>query len=238
MDTAPTGPVRRYLPLAALAGALGLFFLLGLHRQLSLEALAEHRERLLALADRNAALAAAGFVAAYAAAVAASLPGAAVLTLAGGFLFGTWLGGLLAAIGATLGAVALFLAARSALGRGLRRRAGPWLDRFADGFGRDAFFYLLALRLIPAFPFWLVNLVPALLGVPLRTYVLATLIGIVPGTFVYASAGSGLGGLLASGGTPDLSALLGPDILLPLLGLSALALLPVVYRRFRKDRHG
>lgn len=230
------GGLVRLWPLAALALGLGAFFALGLHRHLSLDALSEHRAALASLAQARPVLAASAFVLAYAAATALSVPGASVLTLAGGLLFGAALGSAYAVAGATTGAVAVFLAARSALGGALRRRAGPWLDRFAAGFRDDAFSYLLVLRLVPLFPFWLVNLVPAFLGVRLGTFALATLVGIVPGTIVYASVGAGLGAVLDAGRTPDLGVLLRPQVLLPLLGLAALALVPVAYRRF--GRHG
>ncbi|HYD32303.1 MAG TPA: TVP38/TMEM64 family protein [Azospirillaceae bacterium] len=226
---------RRFLPLALLAAGLAAFFALGLQDALSLSSLARHREALLAFVAANEALAVAGYIVAYALAVAFSVPGATVLTLTGGFLFGTAFGTVWAVIGATSGAVAVFLAARTALGDGWRQRAAPWLQRFEEGFRRDAFNYMLVLRLVPLFPFWLVNLVPALLGVPLRAYTLATLIGIIPGGFVYASVGNGLGTVLAAGRTPDLSMIATPEVLLPLLGLAALALVPVVWRRFRKE---
>ena len=102
-----------------------------------------------------------------------------------------------------------------------------------EGFRRDALSYLLVLRLIPIFPFWLVNIVPAFLGVPLRTYVLGTFVGIIPGSFVYASVGNGLGAVFDAGGTPDLGIIFAPAILLPIVGLAVLALLPIVYRRFK-----
>ena len=226
----------RLWPLAALAAALAAVVALDLDRYLSFEALAEHRGALTAWVAEHGILAAAGFVAAYTAATALSLPGGTVLTLAAAFLFGTAAGTAYALAGATLGSVAVFLAARSALAEVLRRRAGPWLDRFAEGFRRDAFSYLLVLRLVPLIPFWLVNLVPAFLGVRLGTYVLATALGIVPGTLVYASVGAGLGGVFEAGGRPDLSIILRPGILLPLLGLGALALVPVAYRRLAARR--
>jgi uncharacterized membrane protein YdjX (TVP38/TMEM64 family) len=225
--------VRRWLPLLAVLAALALVYATGLHRQLSLETLRDQREALQGLVAGHPAAAPLAYVLLYVAATALSLPGAVFLTLAGGFLFGTWLGGLLAVVGATLGAVGIFLIARTALGSALRDRAGPWLRRMEAGFREDAFSYLLVLRLVPLFPFWLVNLVPAVLGVPLPTFAAATLMGIVPATFVYAGAGNGLGAVLDRGGAPDLGLVLEPRILLPLLGLALLALVPVVYRRWR-----
>ena len=133
----------------------------------------------------------------------------------------------------------MFLAARYALFDILHAKAGPALLKMEQGFRENAFNYLLVLRLVPLFPFWLVNLVPALLGVPLKTYVIATAIGIIPGTFVFASVGNGLGEILASGKTPDLSIIYDPEVLIPLLGLAVLALVPVLYKAWkaRKDKN-
>ena len=225
--------MRRWLPLAALVAALALVYATGLHRYLSLATLKEQREQLQTLVAAQPVVTAVAYVLVYAAAVALSLPGAIFLTLAGGFLFGTWLGGLLAVLGATAGAVAVFLIARTALGAGWRERAGPWLRRMEAGFRADAFHYLLVLRLIPLFPFWLVNLVPAFLGVPLATFAAATFLGIIPATLIYAGVGSGLGVVLERGQDPDLGLVLEPRVLLPLLGLALLALLPVLHRRWR-----
>jgi uncharacterized membrane protein YdjX (TVP38/TMEM64 family) len=224
----------RFLPLAALAAGLVIFFALGLHRYLSFGALAENRDFLMSLVEDHPVTAPLAYISVYALAVAFSIPGAVVLTIAGGFLFGTWAGGLFVVIGATIGAVGVFLAARTAFGEGLRRRAGPWIGRLEAGFRENALSYLLVLRLVPLFPFWLVNLVPAFLGVPLTTYALGTFIGIIPGCFVYASVGNGLGAVFDAGGTPDLSIIFKPEILLPIIGLSLLALIPVVYKKFKR----
>lgn len=227
-------PWLRFLPLALILGALAMAYGLGLHTYLSFEVLAENRARLLIWTEANTALALAAFMLAYIAIVAMSLPGGAVATLTGGFLFGTWLGGAATAIAATAGATLLFLAARTALGDVLREKAGPGLRKLEDGFKRDALSYLLVLRLIPAFPFFLVNLAPAFLGVNLRTYLIGTFFGILPGTFVFASVGAGLGAVFDRGERPDLSIVLSPPVLLPLLALAALALLPVVWNRFKR----
>lgn len=224
----------RWLPPALLLAGLGIALALGLHRHLTLDALAAHRETLVRFVAEDGALAAAAYVGVYALAVAFSVPGATVLTLAGGFLFGTVAATACAVVGATLGAIAVFLAARSALGGLLRAKAGPWVERLEGGFRANAFSYTLFLRLVPLFPFWLVNLVPAMLGVPLGTYALATLVGIVPGALVYASVGNGLGAVLDAGGRPDLGLVFAPKVLLPLLGLGALSLLPVLVKRWRR----
>jgi uncharacterized membrane protein YdjX (TVP38/TMEM64 family) len=177
--------------------------------------------------------AAAAFVVLYTAAVAVSFPGAIVLTVTSGLLFGTIEGAVLTVTGATAGSTLIFLAARTAIAPMLRRRAGPFLDRFRAGLTRNAFSYVLALRLIPVIPFWLINLAPALLGVRLAPFASATAIGIMPATLIYASLGAGIGDVLATGGRPDLTVILTPPVLLPLLGLAALALLPVTWRAWK-----
>ncbi|MFZ3237750.1 MAG: VTT domain-containing protein [Stellaceae bacterium] len=226
--TPPSGiSLRRLLPLGVLVAAGMGFVVAGGHHYLTLSALAAHRTWLCALAARWGLAAVLLYVAAYAALVALSVPGGAILTIAGGFLFGTWVGGLGAVVGATAGAAAIFLAARAGLG-GLTRRAGPFVAKLEAGFRADAFNYLLFLRLVPLFPFWLVNLVPALAGVGLPVFVLATFVGIIPGTFVYASLGNGLGKLVAE---PDLEILFRPSVLGPVIALGMLALVPVWYRR-------
>ncbi|MDX6750381.1 TVP38/TMEM64 family protein [Geminicoccaceae bacterium 1502E] len=229
--------LRRLLPLLVLLALVALAFALGLHEWLSFETLRRHRQILLGFVSVHPLAAPLLFVLVYAAATGLSLPGGVILTLAGGFLFGTLMATGLVVVGATAGAVAVFLIARTSLGEALRARAGPWLKRMEAGFHDHAFSYLLVLRLVPLFPFWLVNLVPAFLGVRLATFALATLVGIIPGSFVYASVGAGLGAVFEMGGTPDLGLVFEPRVLLPLLGLALLALLPVAYRRWRGGRN-
>ncbi|MBI1245205.1 MAG: TVP38/TMEM64 family protein [Alphaproteobacteria bacterium] len=233
-DTRPAGSLRRFMPIAAIVAAAALFFASGLQRYVTFEALAENRAALVEWTVANRFAAAALYFITYVVIVAGSLPGGAIATLAGGFLFGTVVGGLLAVAGATLGACLVFLAARTALGDALRRRAGPTLERLEAGFRRNALSYLLFLRLVPAFPFFLVNLAPAFLGMKLRDYALGTFFGIVPGTFVFASVGAGLGSVFERGERPDLGILLSPPVLLPLLALAALSLLPVFLGRRAK----
>jgi len=222
---------RRYLPLAVILSGLGLFFALGGHRYVSFEVLRQHSEMLQAWVAAHMGLAMSAFFVAYAVVVTFSLPGGALMTMIGGFLFGTWIGGTIVVVAATLGASLIFLAARSAFGDLLRARAGPGLAKLEAGFRENAMSYLLVLRLVPLFPFFLVNLAPAFFGVPLRTYVVATFIGIVPGTFVYAGVGNGLDAVFAAGGEPDFTIVYEPEILVPLLALAALACLPIWYRR-------
>jgi len=227
---------RRLLPLAVLLLVIGLALAFDLHRYLAFETLQQHHDTLRRVVEDWPVLTALGFVVVYAAATAVSLPGAAFLTITGGFLFGVWLGGLLAVSGATVGAIAIFLIAKTSLGDGLRQSAGPWLRRMQAGFNENALSYLLVLRLIPAFPFWIVNIVPAFLGVKLRDYAIATFFGIMPGGFVYASVGNGLGAVIEAGDEPDLGIILEPVILAPILGLALLALLPVAYRKLKQRR--
>lgn len=226
--------MKRWLPLVALLLVLVLAWGLGLHRQLSWSALAANQAVLADFVARRAVLAAFAFVGTYIAAVALSFPGAVVLTLAGGLLFGTMLGAALAVLGATGGAVLVFLAARHALADMLAHKFGVLTAQIKPRLERNGFFYLLALRLIPVFPFWLVNLAPALAGMRLAPFALATFIGIIPATVVFASIGAGLGTVLEAGREPDLSLVLSPPVLLPLAGLAALALAPVAWRGWRR----
>jgi uncharacterized membrane protein YdjX (TVP38/TMEM64 family) len=158
-----------------------------------------------------------------------------VLSITGGFLFGTVWGAVHSVLSATLGATLLFLIAKTSVGDPLRATAGPWLQKMQAGFQENALSYLLVLRLVPLFPFFVVNLVPAFLGVALSTYILGTFVGIIPGAFVYASVGAGLGSLFEAGGTFSAKGILTPQILMALIGLAVLALIPVVYKK-RKRR--
>jgi uncharacterized membrane protein YdjX (TVP38/TMEM64 family) len=248
--------LKRLWPLLLLIAATALAFAMGWHRYLSLQVLAENREALRAYIGAHMALSLAVFVAIYAAAVALSLPGGAVLTIAGGLLFGWLVGGLAAILAATIGATAVFLIARSALSEVLAARAGPWLSRFREGFQEDAFNYLLFLRLVPIFPFWLVNLAPGLLGVSFRTYVVTTILGIIPGTFAFALAGNGLDSVIeaqqahyqsclakmGTGGqescsyTLDPGTLLTPELIVGLVALGLVALIPVAVKWYKRAR--
>jgi uncharacterized membrane protein YdjX (TVP38/TMEM64 family) len=235
MTGASTPSFKRWLPLIVIAIALALFLMLGGQRYLSMDALAEHRRTLLSFAQAHPMGAPLLLVLVYAALVAISLPGASYLTIFAGFLFGTWWGGLAAWAGANIGANLIFAAAKTSLGESLSRKAGPWLAKFRDGFAANALSYLLVLRLAPVAPFWAVNIAPALLAVRQRDFALATLFGIIPGTFVYASIGAGAGAVLDAGQTLNLrGALLQPAVLGPIVGLIALSLLPILIKKLRK----
>jgi uncharacterized membrane protein YdjX (TVP38/TMEM64 family) len=226
--------LKRWLPLAVLVAAGIAAWLSGAHRYVSFHALEAHREWLLAQVAALGYWAPVAFVLLYAAVAALSIPGATIMTLTGGFLFGTVLGTLYNVLGATIGATLVFLVARTAFGEVLQQRAGPFLKKVEEGFRQDAVSYLLVLRLVPLFPFWLVNLVPALFGMSLGAYVACTFFGILPGAVVYTSVGGGLGEFLDRGEKPDLHLVFQPHILLPLIGLGLLALVPVAYKYWKQ----
>ncbi len=226
-------PVKRVVPLVALAAAAAAVFALGLDDYLTFEALRKNRQLLTDFVAGQATLAVVLYLLIYAASTATSLPGGAILTVAGGFLFGPWLGTAYVVVAATVGATAVFLVARSAIGNILRAKAEPALRKMERGFQENALSYLLVLRLIPLFPFWLVNLVPALLGVSLRTYVIGTFLGIIPGVLVFTLAGAGLGSVFDTTESFSLASVFTPEVITALAGLSVLSLAPVVYKKLR-----
>ena len=216
-----------------IAAGLATALALGAGDLLSFEQLRARRAELSEAVEAHPVLSLLAFMAVYAVATALSVPGGVFLTLASGFLFGTWLGGGATVVAATVGAVALFLAARTAFGDVLRRRAGPAVAKIEAGVRENAFSYLLTLRLLPIIPFWLINLAAGFVAIPLRTYALATLLGIAPASFIYAGIGAGLGSAFDRNEAPDLGIIFEPQVLLPLLGLAALSLVPVVWKRLR-----
>ena len=257
LDQSPSGAtgrtagsrLRRFVPLAVVALSMVAVFASGAHSHISLETLMRHRMAIDAFIDAHAVVAIAAFVSVYIAVVALSIPGALLLTISGGILFGTFIGAIAAVIAATIGATIIFLVAKSACGENLARRAGPLASKLSDGFRADAFSYLLFLRLVPAFPFFLVNLVPALAGVRLTVFVGATLIGVVPATFAFAFFGSGLDSVIAaqevayracvaSGRADctlqfDLGMIATPRLLAAFAAMGVIALIPVVVKRWR-----
>jgi uncharacterized membrane protein YdjX (TVP38/TMEM64 family) len=214
---------RLWLALGAVALLAALRFT-GLGELLSLDTLARHREALLGFVAANLVVAALAYVAVYALAVALSFPGAVILTLTGGFLFGALLGTLLTVTGATIGATGVFLFAKVIFGEQALDKLGPRAQGLAEAIRRNAASYLLVLRLVPLFPFFLVNLVPAFVGVKLPVYVATTLVGILPGTAVFSLAGAGLGDVLALGGEFDVGSVLTPQVVGALVGLALLSL--------------
>jgi uncharacterized membrane protein YdjX (TVP38/TMEM64 family) len=240
---------RRLAILAAVAAlAVAAYWVFG-RDGLSLEALLRHREAIDRFVTGNRVGAVLADIGIYVIVVALSVPGAAFLTVCGGFLFGLVIGGSEAVVGATIGATLIFLVARTALGEPLLRRAGPRAVKLAQGFRDDAFSYLLFLRLVPVFPFFLVNLVPAFAGVGLVPFVTATALGVIPGSAVYAFAGTGLDSIIAAQKQAydaclaagrgdcqfafDAKDILTPQLLGALVALGLLALVPVLLRRLR-----
>jgi uncharacterized membrane protein YdjX (TVP38/TMEM64 family) len=242
----------RLVPLGVILAVMAVAIAMGWHRQLSLETLVRHRAAVEALVAAHWAVALMAFIAIYAAAVALSFPGAALLTVGGGMIFGTLAGGLAAITAATLGATTIFLITKYAFGGvagcGWVRRAGPLAERLAAGFRKDAFCYLVFLRLVPLFPFWLVNLVPAPAGVGLVPFIAATALGIIPATFAFAFFGAGLNSAIAAQESVyrvclaaqqadchldfDFRAAATPELLGALVLLGLIALIPPAAKRY------
>ncbi len=228
--------IKRHGLLVLLIIVVIAVFASGAPRYLSLEALQTHEATLRGYIEANLALALIAFMLVYALATAVSLPGAVVLTLAGGYLFGTWVGGTATVIGATLGSIAVFYVVQTSLGRTLKARAETNAGRLRtviDSVREGAFGYILTLRLIPVAPFWLVNVAAALADAPLKAYALATFLGIMPATFIYSGVGAGIDALVARGQSPDLGIIFDPNVLLPLVALGLLSLGTTVFQRLR-----
>jgi len=219
---------------AVFAAALGAFYYFDLKQYLSLEALKSNRDSLLAYTELHYGAAVGLYIGMYVLQTAFSLPGAAIMTLAGGFLFGSLLGTLYVNVGATTGATLAFLAARYLLRDWVEKQFGDRLGPIQEGFAKNAFSYLMTLRLIPLFPFFLVNLVSGLTRVSLGTYMAATAVGIIPGSFVFAYAGRQLGTI------NSLGEIASPRVLLAFTLLGLLALVPIIYRKLssRKQARG
>lgn len=239
-DAKPPNPQGwlRYLPLVLIVAGAGLGAV-ALGDRISFAALADQRAALLAFRDAHYGATVVLFVAAYAAIVAFSLPGATVATLTGGFLFATFPGALFNVAGATIGATLLFLAVRAGLGARLAARmdaADGAIGRLKRGLDANQWEVLFLMRLVPAVPFFVANLVPALVAVPLHRFVITTFLGIIPGALVFTSVGAGLGEVFARGETPDLGVIFEPAVLGPILGLCLLAALPIGIKALRKRK--
>lgn len=236
--------IRRFAPVAVIVAGLVFGYLRGWHEYLSLGMLVESREMLRAFVDGNFAMAAVGYVLIYIVAVAFSFPGASLLTIGGGFMFGWFVAGVLTAIAAPIGATIIYLVARSAVGDFLvdmmKRKAGPRIRQLAEGFEEDAFSYLLSIRLAPIFPFWVINIAPAIFNVPLGTYIAATVIGILPGTFAYAFLGEGIDSVIAAqeaaGDELSVGDLVTPEITAAFVVLAVVSLIPTIVKKFRAAR--
>ena len=223
--------MKKKLGLLALIGlAIALFYNFDLGQFLSLESLKANRERLDIIYQENALAMILGFVGVYFVVVALSLPGATILTLAGGAIFGSVTGMLIVNVGATLGAMAAFLVARFILRDWVEKKFGDKLQPINEGFSKNAINYILFLRLVPLFPFFLVNLVSGLSRVRLPVYFFGTMFGILPGSFVYANAGSNLARI------DSLSDISSPGVLGALILLGVFALIPTLYNRYKNKK--
>lgn len=227
---------RKLVPLIGII-IIAIIGAITLRDYLSFESLSNNQEALLAWRDANFVFAAVGFVLIYIAIVAFSLPGAAIISLTGGFLFGVFPGFLFNLTGATIGAIAIFTAAKMGLGDYLSSKmdnAGGMVGKIKKGLAENEVSFLLLMRFVPAFPFFVANLVPALVGTRLWTFAWTTAIGIIPGGLVYTWVGAGLGEVFARGETPDLGIIFEWQILGPILALCALSSMPIIIKAFRK----
>lgn len=236
-----TSPVRRVLPVVMVVALFALGYVMGWQSYLDLGYLADREDVLRSVIAAHPLLAPLAFVGIYATAIACSFPAASALTIAAGFLFGWALGSALAVTGATIGAALLFLAARTAFGGFLRRKLGGFSARLADGFEKDAFTFLLVLRLAPFIPFIVVNIAPAMFNVRLGTFIAATAIGIIPGAVAYAWLGEGVGSLLeaarSAGHEIGPRDLVTPEITIAFVALAVVALIAaVVKKRWKGSR--
>ena len=214
-----------------------LFFLLyyfNVNHYLNFASLKLHHQQLISWTKNNYLEAVLIFMSCYIVCIAVSFPGALFLTMAGGLLFGTLGGAFFVVISATIGSIIIFFAVKFALSDWIAQRTSKWINKMRLGFQENAFSYLLSLRLMPIFPFWVVNIIPALLGIKAGTFITATFIGIIPGSIIYASVGNSLNHLFEAGQTPDLKIIFSPEIFLPLLGLVLLTLLPVFYKKYKR----
>ena len=239
-DHSTTGPRRaawrRWLPLGLIALGLILVFALDLDRFASFRHLREHHQRLTELVAAHYVQALLGYLLLYVLFVALSLPGAIWLTVAAGFLFGAVVGAIMAVIAATTGATLLFLATKTSLGDYLHSHAGPWLAKVERGFADNQWSYLLMMRLFPVIPFFIANLVPAFLGVPLPVFIITTVIGIIPATVIFATVGAGLGSVLETSADLSLRSLMTPQVEGALAGLAVLAAAPIALKFLRRHR--
>jgi uncharacterized membrane protein YdjX (TVP38/TMEM64 family) len=226
--------MKRLVPLIIIFISAILFFSLGLQHYFSFAELKAHHNQLTAWTHAHFWQASFLFIATYISVVAISVPCASLLTLSGGFLFGVVIGTTYVVCSAMLGATIIFLAIKTVLGEPLAKKATPWLKKLESGLQKNAINYLLFLRLVPVFPFWLINIVTALFNVPLRLFIITTLLGIILGSLIYVVLGNGLDTLLMANQLPDLSFIFKPVILIPLIALAILSLTPLLFKR-RKE---
>ncbi len=223
-----------YLPIVFIIVLSFLAWVFNLYHYLSLDALKFHQKALTFFVNQNPILALLSYCIIYISLVSLSIPAATVMTLAGGILFGQWIGTVSVVICATVGATILFMSAKMASSDWITKKAGSWATKMKAGFQANAFFYLLMLRLIPVFPFFAINIGAAFFQIPVRTFFFGTLLGIIPGSFVYVSIGVAVRELIQK---PNftLHAILEPKILFAFIGLGILSLLPIIYKHFKKN---
>lgn len=224
----------KFLPIAILIIGIVAFFSFGGQRYLSLDALKDHYQQILAFADDYFVLSILIFVFIYIIIVAFSIPGATVMTLLGGLIFGLLLGSLVVVISATIGASVVFFAVRSALGETLKQKAKGSIEKMRLGLEKDAFNYLMVLRLIPIFPFFVINIAAGMLGVKFRDFFWATLLGIIPGSIVYVWVGTSLSYVIQQGNDINLKIILEPQFILPIIALAILSVVPVFIKKSNK----
>ena len=227
---------RRAVPITVLVVGSGLIFAFGIDDYITLEGMMENRVALQEWVTAHGVASGLVYTAVYALAISISIPGGLILTVAGGFLFGPYMATVCVVVGATIGSTVVFMAARYAFADFLQAMFGSALEKMEAGFNEHPKSYLFVLRLVPIFPFWLVNIVPAFLGVSLNNYVIATFFGIIPPTFIYTLVGDGAGAVLDQGQDLDLSIICEPRFIFPIVGLAVLALVPVVHKKFKSTR--
>ncbi|MCB1115290.1 MAG: TVP38/TMEM64 family protein [Chlamydiia bacterium] len=227
--------MKKWIPLIVILFLMIIAFFVGLPHYFTFEKIKENREMILSMIEKHPILMPSLFILLYIVVVSLSLPGASILTITGGFFFGIPFGTIYVIIGATIGATIIFLAARSALGNFLREKSGPFLQKMEAGFKKNAASYLLSLRFLPLFPFWLVNIAPAFFNVRTWTYVWTTGVGIIPGSYVYSQAGRGLGAIFESGESFSFQSVFNVQMQFAVVCLALFSLIPVFVKRYKKN---
>lgn len=230
-NSTQTSSLKRWAPAVVILLVLTGGYLAGFNQYFSLDYITENRSRLMAYVENHYVLSLAAYFTIYTIAVAVSFPGASLITIISGFLFGWFVGGLTTVFAATLGAAIIFTAARTSFGELLQQKAGKRIAKLSEGFRKDAFNYLFTLRLAPIFPFWIINLAPALFGMKLSHYVVATFIGIIPGTFAYAYLGQGLGSTIDGSGS-----IVTPTLVAALAVLALVSTIPIGVKRWKNRK--
>ncbi|BCD90311.1 TVP38/TMEM64 family protein [Francisella halioticida] len=230
------GKFKRYIPILLLILGLVIFVSLGGQKYLSLAAVKQHYQDLVNWTHSYFWLSSLVFIIIYIIVVAFSIPGATIMTLLGGFLFGLFPGFIWVILGATIGACLLFLAVKTAFGETLKAKAKGNIEKLRKGFKDNAFSYLLTLRLIPLFPFFAINIACGAIGISLSTFFWATLLGIIPGSLIYTWVGTGLGFVLSQGKDLDMGIIFAPQFILPIIALAILSLVPVIYKKIKGAR--